>query len=637
MQRFRSDGGSIYDLPRPAFRRLRIYSLDPSLAQSLDTMAIRETRIEVPWELTEDGLGDGPEPGPRGEYLEVIDYDAPNQVFYKPVDLNDNYLLAQDGLPPSDGNPQFHQQMVYAVAMRTIRNFELALGRRALWAPRRREKKGRFSEEFVRRLRIYPHALREANAYYSPEKKALLFGYFPATPADAGQHMPGGMVFTCLSHDVVAHETAHALLDGMHRRLIEASNPDCLALHEAFADLVALLQHFSLTDVVRHVIGRTRGDLGIGNLLVELAQEFGRAAGYSGALRSAIGQPPDPGALDRAEEPHARGAILVAAVFDAFLAIYRLRTADLVRLATQGSGVLPAGEIHPDLVERLAREAAKSAQQVLNICIRALDYLPPVDVVFGDYLRALITADFDLVTDDRYGYRVAFIESFRRRGIYPKEVRSLSEESLRWEGPALAGTSPDSQLSLGRELRGTMAAWDLCGDRREIYENTREARKAVHAVIEATRDYKQTILKGVDLTQGRFEVHSLCPVRRIGPNGEFLTDVVLQVTQRRPGCLARSESREQCLPPLDFAPDLEPDFWFRGGCTLIFDLASGLLRYCIYKDINSQNRYERQRRYLESGLASGAFLRATYAGGRDDKGQDEVFALVHRGLRGGGA
>ena len=35
-------------------------------------------------------------------------------------------------------------------------------------------------EPFVRRLRIYAHALRERNAYYSPDKKALLFGYFPA-------------------------------------------------------------------------------------------------------------------------------------------------------------------------------------------------------------------------------------------------------------------------------------------------------------------------------------------------------------------------------------------------------------------------------------------------------------------------
>ena len=52
---------------------------------------------------------------------------------------------------------------------------------------------------------------------------------------------------------------------------------------------------------------------------------------------------------------------------------------------------------------------------VLNICIRALDYCPPVDLVFGEYLRALITADADLVPDDKHGYRTAFIEAFRNR------------------------------------------------------------------------------------------------------------------------------------------------------------------------------------------------------------------------------
>ena len=38
----------------------------------------------------------------------------------------------------------------------------------------------------MQRLRIYPHALREANAYYSPTKKALLFGYFPAAVGTDG-------------------------------------------------------------------------------------------------------------------------------------------------------------------------------------------------------------------------------------------------------------------------------------------------------------------------------------------------------------------------------------------------------------------------------------------------------------------
>ena len=81
---------------------------------------------------------------------------------------------------PCLGAWAFHQQMVYAVARKTIEHFEQALGRRALWSSRRTLINGRYEEEYVERLRIYPHALREANAYYSSAKKALLFGYFPA-------------------------------------------------------------------------------------------------------------------------------------------------------------------------------------------------------------------------------------------------------------------------------------------------------------------------------------------------------------------------------------------------------------------------------------------------------------------------
>src|SRR5262245_34952956 len=107
-------------MERPAARRLRTLAFDPSLATRLETATINQITVEVPWE---DNLS----PGPIGEYIEVVDADPASAVFYSPVDLNAPYLLAQDGLPPSESDPQFHQQMVYAVAMTTIRHFERAL------------------------------------------------------------------------------------------------------------------------------------------------------------------------------------------------------------------------------------------------------------------------------------------------------------------------------------------------------------------------------------------------------------------------------------------------------------------------------------------------------------------------------
>jgi hypothetical protein len=91
-------------------------------------------------------------------------------------------------------------------------------------------------------LHIAPHAFGEANAFYSKEDRGLFFGYF-ANPA-------GEPIYTCLSHDVVAHETTHALLDGIRPRYLEPSSPDQAAFHEGFADIVALLSVFSLKSVV---------------------------------------------------------------------------------------------------------------------------------------------------------------------------------------------------------------------------------------------------------------------------------------------------------------------------------------------------------------------------------------------------
>ncbi|MBA2558409.1 MAG: hypothetical protein H0V07_00700, partial [Propionibacteriales bacterium] len=69
---------------------------------------------------------------------------------------------------------------------------------------------------------------------------------------------------------------------------------------------------------------------------------------------------------------------------------------------------------------------------MLTVCLRAFDFLPPYDVTFSDFLRALVTSDRALFPSDGGGLRTAFIDAFRRRGIYPTGVISLGESSLIW-------------------------------------------------------------------------------------------------------------------------------------------------------------------------------------------------------------
>src|SRR6202795_4719337 len=101
-------------------------------------------------------------------------------------------------------------------------------------------------------IQIAPHAFCDANAFYAKEGQGLFFGYFPAL---AGKRQ----IFTCLSHEVVAHETTHALLDGLRERYTDPSSPDQAAFHEGFADVVALLSVFSLKNVVGALVPRQRG------------------------------------------------------------------------------------------------------------------------------------------------------------------------------------------------------------------------------------------------------------------------------------------------------------------------------------------------------------------------------------------
>ena len=614
---------------RSPTRRLRVYALDPSLAKGLDWVAVNETTLAVPWDDKPEA--DNPLlPGPVGEYLEVVDIDPASSRFYEPVDLNDRRLLAQDGWPPSEGNPQFHQQMVYAVGMTIIGHFERALGRKALWAPHRVVSEDGGKEDWktyeVRRLRIYPHALRTDNAYYSPDKKALLFGYFPAESKIGNATPPGTMVFSCLSSDIVAHVISHALLDGLHRRFEDVSNPDVPAFHEAFADIVALFHHFTIEELVRFSIGQAGGKLSANELLGGLARQFGEATSRNGPLRNYLGEEIRSLTYPGTEEVHARGSILVSAVYQAFIKIVENRTADLRRLATGGSGILPAGSLPPDLIDRLTVETCKAARHVLQICIRALDYCPAIDITFGEYLRALITADRDLLANDRFHYRVAFMEAFSSRGILPYSVRTVSEESLAW------GTLEDPQPKwLKKVIQSLDVNLNRLPSRAEIFALNEKNRRllwgAMNDVFISQPDlYREFGLlpdipryneRGQEVKRAEsghttFEVFNVRPARRVDSDGGLHTELIATIHQRRPVALDGKDMTNGW-------------FWFRGGATLIIDprLEKPEIRYVLTKNIASQERLERQRRTVSGNSLSP--LRALYFG--DASG--EPFAMMH--------
>ena len=548
-----------------------VYAFDPSQGHSLGNFMT----VRVPYEEVSKG--------PVGNYLAVVDYDSSNKLLYEPVDLNAREVMLQGGLTPSESDPRFHQQMVYAVASETVHRFEIGLGRRVKWGFR-----GAKKESHAGLLRLFPHAMLEANAYYSRELCGIVFGYFPASSEDPGRNLPNQTIFTCLSHDIIAHETTHAVLDGQRRRFMENTGIDVAAFHEAFADITALFQHFSCTEALTETLRRTGGQLylrqlapavapspdgpvivgqnTIANPIAELAKQFGESMGMRAALRSALGTTADPTRLDKTTEPHDRGAILVAAVFDAYFTSFQKATANLFQIARSAGTIGTNGDLHPTLVDALATQAARLANRFSRLCIRAIDYCPPVDIRFGEFLRALITSDFEFYPDDDvHDYREALIEAFRLRGIRPEGVVSLSEESLLWEG--IDGTSPVCDGLQFDLLHGQTQAMQ------------KKNAILLHAFADKHRgDFRLT-------KDDPISVESFHPVVRTG-QGVPRVEIVTEVIQRRQTTLTKAGG---------------DTFDFFGGATLILD-SDGRVRYVVHKAA-SKSRVEEQREHLATQTA----------------------------------
>src|SRR5262249_40210631 len=147
--------------------------------------------------------------------------------------------------------------------------------------------------------------------------------------------------------------------------------------------------------------------------LTSLAQQFGQTIGERQALRTAIDIDPDkPKRYNEDLEEHELGSVLVSAVFEAFVTVFNHKTERYFRLATNGTGALPPGDLPKELQTVLAKQASKLAAQFQALCIRAIDYCPPIDIELGEYLRAIVTADRDLVPDDKWAYREALVDAF---------------------------------------------------------------------------------------------------------------------------------------------------------------------------------------------------------------------------------
>jgi len=599
-------------VPTPTTRSLQVYAIDPSSGR----YSGNQVTVRVPWEPLN--------PGPSGQKIAVVDYDAANKCYYPPIDLDNPLLLANDGLCPAESDPRFHQQMVYAIASRTIQMFEVALGRKIHWRRADRfggsanKENGFRKEGDIWVLKLYPHAMQQANAYYSPQAQGILFGYFTANKTGQGRNLPGQLVFTCLSQDIISHEVTHAVIDGIRTYFTEPTNPDVLAFHEGFADLCALFSHFSQHDSLIDTIRQTGGQLYQTELrpiagdssnngqptitaeirsmnpLIQLAIQFGQASGKKSGLRSALGTPPNSDDIHKnVSDPHFRGSILVAAVFDAFFSIYMKRADPLFRIYRAGGRDIVSDELPAPLAELLATCATQTAVQFFQLCARSIDYCPPVDITFGDFLRAIITVSRDLDAADNDGVRDALMEAFRLRGIYSESASFYSEDALSW--PPDADLPPIDKLIFGSPNGLTSEEKNKNGDTLRNWADENRA------ALGLNRDLP-------------LAVPSFHPVFRTKENGRLRMEMVVEIIQS-------TQAKFSAVAPQ------AGSFPFRAGVTLIVEAPKPKshgqpkdlpprVRFAIGREMtgpNARQREERQRNFfLAQGLAIGNTEDATH-------------------------
>ncbi len=579
--------------PRPRTQRLTIIAQDPAVRiKNGRKRQILRAQIEIPAEQ----LG----AGPWGYRVQVVDYDASSNRLWKPLtySFQDNLVLDPFSAKSDEeilADPQFHQQNVYAIVMRILARFEYALGRRVSWS---------FGGH---QLKIAPHAFADANAFYTKEDEAILFGYFadPKYVRAKRTPKPGkGIVFSCLSHDVVAHETTHALVDGLRRRFTDPSSPDQAAFHEGISDVVALLSVFSLTEVVLALLESSQNmeieDYSPESLrktaLFQLAEEMGTSLSQvrGSALRNSTELPANDKwkSNDEFLEPHRRGEVLVAMMLNALIHIWSERIKPFVNSS------------EPIDVRRIVEEGQRAADYLLTMTIRALDYCPPVHLEFGDYLSALLTADLEIRPDDSvFHFRKHLLSSFAQYGVKPASQFGSKEPGI-WGDPE---AETNHQLDYSRTHFEPMQR-----DPDEVFRFVWENRNALGLAADAYT-----------------EVQSVRPCVRVGDDGFILRETVAEYVQILRATPKELEAMGAKLPSADLLP-LDQEVFLHGGGTLIFD-ERGRLKYHIHNRLMDSPKKitKRQNDRLRFLADSGYFLQKVNRTANARASRQRAFGQMH--------
>jgi hypothetical protein len=342
----------------------------------------------------------------------VIDRDPDNGTLFPPARLLKNRCfqgIARLSNAKILDDFHFHQVNVWAIVERTLAMIEdeYLLARAVPWASQRG------------RLILIPHAGRQQNAFYDRASGALHFCYFDAPD--------GRRIHTCLSHDIVAHELGHAVLDGLKPFYNEVTSAQTAGFHEYFGDAVAMMSSLATRETARVVTRGGPKELDPYNVVSAIASEFGaairsmpdRKAYLRGAWNKRTMKQ-----LHGSFEEHDWSEVLTGIYYDLLAHLYPVMRR---QLEAQNGTAAARGKREYYAMRALNRAATFTA----GVMFRGLDYCPPVDLRFDEYARAVLRADQVAYPFDDFGIRRALSALFRERGLNPGSADRNFARSVR--------------------------------------------------------------------------------------------------------------------------------------------------------------------------------------------------------------
>ncbi|VXB37983.1 hypothetical protein [Massilia sp. 9I] len=306
--------------------------------------------------------------------------------------------------------PQFDAVHTFAVVRQTLTMYQRALLAAGLDMPLPWQWNTSMD---TRPLAVYPYGLPNVmNAFYSRTQGCLKFGDF-IPPSEGGAQLDeSARIYTCRSFDIVAHETAHAVLDGLKPQwLLADAPPQTGGLHEAFGDLTAIFLALSQLDQCEAVVAQTKAHLHDKTYLSDIAEQFGMALGGTTGLRNAdndltLGQ--------AGTQVHAISQVFTGAVYDVL--------ADLF-----------AYERNPQL-DDCAAVLHRVAGYLRGLLLRALIAAPDASASYVDVVNEMLRI---VQEDGKPAAYAGFIRNqFSRRDVVEQPVQASTGTEAGAPAPA---------------------------------------------------------------------------------------------------------------------------------------------------------------------------------------------------------